>query len=194
MGPQAPRNANQKADSELDSFIEIPKMDATKDNPIVSSTNAAKPTQKPYRYLEQDVLSKEFSFDREPAILEKKPHKIALCLFKVNEHTSQPFIEFMFQNINGTYKFPEADLNMDVFSDIIHKENPIKINIEDTESAMVNQEPDDDDENEIDNEFFNQCSQLFQKSTGLDIEMANQIYLGFIEKDGIIFIFLTVQL
>ena len=189
MGPQAPRNTNQKADSELDSFVEIPKTES-KDNLKTKSTKetSIKPENQ-YRYLEQDVLSKEFSFDREPAILEKKPHKIALCLFKVNNHTSPPFVEFMFQNINGTYKFPEADLNMETFSDIIKKENPIKINIEDTDASVLNQQPDDDGENEIDKEFFNQCSQLFQKSTSLDSEIAYRRYLGFVEKDGIIFIF-----
>lgn len=194
MGPQAPRNANQKADSELDSFIEIPNADSETNPKFLESkskssgSTSADETQKSYKYLEQDVLSKEFSFDREPAILEKKPHKISLCMFKVNNHTTSPFVEFMFQNINGTYKFPEADLNMDALSDIVKKENIIKINIQDTDTAIVNQEH-DSDVNEIDTEFFNQCSQLLQKNTSFDSETAHRIYLGFIENEGIIFIF-----
>lgn len=197
MGPQAPKNT-QKADSELDSFIEAPKTDVPKSDEIIvtkteeSTSDITAPTKKRYKYLDHDVLSREFSFDREQTLLEKKPHKLALCLFMINEHTKSPFLEFLFQKINGTYKFPEADVNMDVFTDIINKTPPtIKINIEDTDAPVQTEAEGavDDDTNEIDIEFFNQCSQLFQKTTSLGNDIASQRYLGFVEKEELIYIF-----
>jgi len=197
MGPQAPKNT-QKADSELDTFVEVPKADKDvpkSDEIIVAKTeqtmsDITAPTRKRYKYLDHDVLSREFSFDREQTLLEKKPHKLALCLFMINENTKTPFLEFLFQKINGTYQFPETDVNMDVFTNIINKEAPIiKINMADTETTAQPEQEQENETNEIDVEFFNQCSQLFQKITSLDNEIASQRYLGFVEKDELIYIF-----
>ena len=187
MGPQIAKNAARKEeDSELDTFSELPQV--TDGLPQV--------TENKYIYLEHDVLSKEFSFDRELPILEQKPHKTALCMFLINETLPRPFLEFYFENSNGVYQFPTTDLNMVPFLPIIKKENDTKINMTDIAvipqgvgSEQVDQNEHDDDDDEIDVEFFNQCSQFFQKITELSHDVASQRYLGFIEKDDIIYVF-----
>jgi hypothetical protein len=55
-------------------------------------------------------------------------------------------------------------------------------------TEIIQEESDDMDENEVDAEFFNQCSQFFQKITNSSNDIAKERYLGFIEKDDIIFI------
>lgn len=207
MGPQIAKNREpNEADSELDTFSEKPK-DYEASN-LEKSTqmqeNAAKPEHK-YVYLEHDVLSKEFSFDRETPILEQKSHKIALCMFSINETLSSPFLNFYFENEirNGVYKFPNTELHMETFANIVKKEDDVKINMTNIEPIAqplnglnhVNNEKngekigESEEENEIDTEFFNQCSQFFQKTTSLTNDIASQRYLGFIEKDDIIYVF-----
>jgi len=201
MGPQIAKNTILKeADSELDTFSEIPKVDnlplaeklAVQDLPKVKKPAQ---TEDKYVYLEHDVLSKEFSFDRETPILQQKPHKIKLCLFSINETLPRPFLEFFFENSNGVYQFPSINLVMEPFLPIIKKEDDTKINM--TDIAIIPQNNEQVDQNveneqgddEIDIEFFSQCSQFFQKTTGLSHDIASQRYLGFIEKDDVIYVF-----
>lgn len=188
MGAQIAKNIlTNEADSELDTFSEK-HVQQLKKEPIQK-----RETEHKYVYLEHDVLSKEFSFDREPFILEQKPHKIALCMFSINETLGTPFLEFYFKPDGGVYQFPSTDLQMPPFLTIIKKEDDTKINMINNPVAPVenkkNDENGENEEDEIDIEFFNQCSQFFQKTTTLSNDIASQRYLGFIEKDDIIYVF-----
>jgi len=200
MGEQVSIKPNNSLEeSELDTFIEMPNV------PNVS--NVQKDTKlddyelhKPkFKYLEDDVLSKEFALQREPDILELKKHSIKLCLFNVNETLSVPFLEFFLDNKLGEFDFPIKELDMPILAEIYNREKSVKINIDNTTPFQplsfetVDQKSDideeeEDDFDEFEKAFFKQCAQFFQEVTFLGEDVASQRYLGFIEKEELIYV------
>lgn len=178
-------------ENELDTFIEMPIEEKTKEEEP-KKTNI----KEGFRYLDGDLLSKEFSLQREDEILDLKKYTMKLCLFNLNERLSVPFLEFFFDNKTGEFDFPQKDINMEILAEIYKKENDSKINMEninpfqnigDTKEESKN-EFEEESEDEFEVAFFSQCSQFFQEITFLTNEIAVQRYLGFIEKDNIIYI------
>lgn len=180
-------------ENDLDTFIEMPTVQAeTIKQEIV-------PAQK-FKYLEDDVLSKEFALQREQDILELKKHSIHLCLFNVNESLKTPFLEFFFENKSGEFEFPNKELDMSILAEVYNKEKNEKINIENTApfqplgvdqnqpETIKDEDNDEDDFDEFEDAFFKQCSQLFQDITFYEDDVARQRYLGFLEKEDAIYI------
>jgi len=190
MGEQVSiRSKKNTEDNELDTFIEMPTVESNETQQSVST-----PTHR-FKYLENDILSKEFALHREPDILELKKHSIKLCLFNLKESLSVPFLEFFFENISGEFDFPQKELDMPALAEVYKKEKDEKINMENTtpfqpltenENSADSEEEADFDEFEA--EFFNQCSAFFQEITYLGDDLAHQRYLGFIEKEDVLYI------
>uniref|UniRef100_A0A6C0DBK1 Uncharacterized protein n=1 Tax=viral metagenome TaxID=1070528 RepID=A0A6C0DBK1_9ZZZZ len=186
---------NSKNVSELDSFTEM--------HVIENSITEEKPEQKnDYKYLDNDILSKEFCLDREHDILEMKRYMISLCFFNINEELKTPFLEFLFDNQTGEFSFPKKELQMDVLANLYKKENEMKINIENTTpfqkmNSLTSEDYDDETEietmcDEVEMEFFEQCSKFAQEIVFLTDDVLKQRYLGFIEKDDIFYVVFDV--
>lgn len=196
-------------ESELDSFIEMPTIEKIKsieeDTKIDTKTEptpeSKTETKSQYKYLDDDILSKEFCFNREHEILELKKYMISLCFFNINEDLKTPFLEFLFDNQSGEFSFPKKELQMDLLANLYKKENEQKINIENTtpfqkmNSIAYDSIDDNNDNNDIDSvcdevetEFFNQCSKFAQEVVFLSDNVLKERYLGFIEKDDILYI------
>jgi hypothetical protein len=179
-------------ESELDNFIEM----TTINNSTIQDIEPEK--EKSYNYLDGDILSKEFSLYREQEILELKKYTISLCFFNINENMNIPFLEFLFDNQSGEFDFPNKELDINIIANIYKKENIKKINIENTSpfqdfnSVDKIDDTDDTDDNggfdEVEIEFFNQCCKFAQEITFLSDDVLEQRYLGFIEKDNILYI------
>jgi hypothetical protein len=184
-------------ESELDNFIEMP--DIEKSNVIEEEKSKPKSN---YKYLDNDILSKEFCLNREREILEIKKYMISLCFFNVNEDLKTPFLEFLFDNQSGEFSFPKKELQMDVITNLYKKENEKKINIENTtpfQKMNTISDYDIDDETEIETdcdeveiEFFDQCSKFAQEIAFLPDHVIKQRYLGFIEKNDILYIIIDI--
>lgn len=177
-------------ENELDTFIEMP---------TVQTDRIKQETMQPpkFKYLEDDVLSKEFALQREEDILELKKHSIYLCLFNVNESLKTPFLEFFFENKSGEFEFPNKELDMSILAEVYNKEKHEKINMENTapfqplgeeETKPRSVEQEEDEFDEFEESFFKQCSQLFQEITFFDDNVARQRYLGFLEKEDKLYI------
>ena len=190
---------NSKNESELDSFIEMPTIE--KPNIIEEKHDKGDSKSEPksnYKYLDNDILSKEFCLNREREILEMKKYMISLCFFNINEELKTPFLEFLFDNQTGEFSFPKKELQMDVLVNLYNKENEKKINMENTTpfqkmNTLIDEEIDDDTEidtvcDEVEMEFFNQCSKFAKEIVFLTDDVLKQRYLGFIEKDDILYI------
>lgn len=190
---------NSKNESELDSFIEMPVIEKT------ITEEKTEPKSEPkndYKYLDNDILSKEFCLDREREILEMKKYTISLCFFNINEELKTPFLEFLFDNQTGEFSFPKKELQMDVLANLYKKENERKINIENTTpfqkmNSLTSEDYDDETEietmcDEVEMEFFNQCSKFAQEIVFLTNDVLKQRYLGFIEKDDILYVIFDV--
>lgn len=174
---------------ELDDFIETPEKEQLEQVAQVAQ-------EQKYRYLDNDSLSNEFALYREQEILELKKHTLALCMFSMNETMKVPFLEFFFKlNADGAFDFPQTGLAMDTIYHLFKKESPDKINLDNLATFTTTEtEPEKNEQDapvhhdEVEQEFFNQCSQFFQKVTFLSHEIASQRYLGFIEKDDVLYI------
>jgi hypothetical protein len=190
---------NSKNESELDSFIEMPVIEKTITE---EKTEQKDETKSDYKYLDNDILSKEFCLDREREILEMKKYTISLCFFNINEELKTPFLEFLFDNQTGEFSFPKKELQMDVLANLYRKENERKINIENTTpfqkmNSLTSEDYDDETEietmcDEVEMEFFNQCSKFAQEIVFLTDDVLKQRYLGFIEKDDILYVVFDV--
>ena len=184
------KSKNTGEDNELDTFIEMPAVDT--ERTALESTVPPK-----FKYLEDDVLSKEFALQREQDILELKKHTIHLCLFNLNESLKTPFLEFFFENKSGVFEFPNKELDMSILAEVYNKEKHEKINMENTapfqplgegDSKNESDDQDDDEFDEFEDAFFKQCSQLFQEITFFQDDVARQRYLGFLENEDAIYI------
>ena len=94
---------NPKNESELDSFIEMPTIEKSIITDEQKSEEKSE-TKSSYKYLDNDILSKEFCLDREHEILEMKKYTISLCFFNINEELKTPFLEFLFDIDNNNEK------------------------------------------------------------------------------------------
>lgn len=134
-------------------------------------------TETIYRYLYDSPLSTEFSFDRDY----NKLYKISFCIYKINDELKTPFLEFFFMKKDNVFVFPQTDLNMEPFADI----NKTGQQISPMELNESNK--DDEDEDDIDNEFMNQCSLFLMnnmKMEEMDEKRIKTMYRGFVEKPG----------
>jgi len=190
-------------ENELDSFIEMPTVERSVVEELKSEEKTETKTEEKskYKYLDNDVLSKEFCLDREHAILELKKYTISLCFFNINEELKTPFLEFLFDNQTGEFSFPKRELQMDVIANLYKKENEKKINIENTTpfqkmNSLTSEDIDDENNenvietvcDEVEMEFFNQCSKFAQETVFLSDNVLKERYLGFIEKDDILYV------
>ena len=185
-----------KNENELDSFIEMPTIAKS----IITEEQKEEESETPnkYKYLDNDILSKEFCLNREQEILEMKKYTISLCFFNINEELKTPFLEFLFDNQTGEFSFPKKELQVDVLTNLYKKENETKINIENTTpfqkmNSITSEDVDDETDidsvcDEVEMEFFNQCSKFAQEIVFLSDDVLKQRYLGFIEKDDILYI------
>jgi hypothetical protein len=136
-------------------------------------------TEPIYRYLYDNPLSTEFSFDRDY----NKLYKISLCLYKINDDLKTPFLEFFFMKKDNVFHFPQTDLNMEPFADI----NTMGQQISPMESMESNKDDEDDEDDDIDSEFMNQCSLFLMnnmKMEEIDEKRIKTMYRGFIEEPG----------
>jgi hypothetical protein len=188
---------NSKNESEIDSFIEMPTIEKS----IITEEDKSEEkseTKSNYKYLDNDILSKEFCLDREHEILEMKKYTISLCFFNINEELKTPFLEFLFDNLTGSFSFPKKELQMDLLANLYKKENEKKINIENTTpfqkmNTIIDEDVDDETDidtvcDEVEMEFFNQCSKFAQDIVFLTDDVLKERYLGFIEKNDVLYI------
>ena len=133
-----------------------------------------------YKYLDDDILSKEFSNERDFS----QDYHLKLCLFSVNQKLNKPFIEYHFVYENEQFVFPEVVLLKDLFQDLVkHDDN--------TSSWFFSSQPDNDtDTNKvIDNIFIEQVMETFKHCTKLSKQEGIDNYRGFINREQDIFVF-----
>ena len=133
-----------------------------------------------YKYLHDNPLSREFNYKRDYT----KLYKISLCLYKINTDSRTLFLEYLFVKKDGNYQFPQADLIMSNFTQML---TPPSMQIMPTDNLTDADDNTDDTDDET--ELLNQCSQLFNKITSLTLDKT--MYQGFLEDDSNIFIFLN---
>ena len=163
-----------------------------------------------YKYLDDDVLSKQFSFDSE------KNYKLKLCLFHIEKTNHKPYVQFYCIN-NKEYEFPEAILDNEEF--MAEKEDETKIQVKEDETKIqVKEDANDEDEKEegifqklksvftnftdsvlkgdetkeqeeVENIFETQVFDFFKSATDLKVNDLNQLFRGFLEEGENIYVF-----
>ena len=133
-----------------------------------------------YKYLDDDILSKEFSNERDFS----QDYHLKLCLFSVNQKLKKPFIEYHFVYENEQFVFPEVVLLKDLFQDIFKQDD-------NTSSWFFSSQPEiDNDANKvIDDIFIEQVIETFKHCTKLSHQEGIDNYRGFIDHEQDIFVF-----
>ena len=154
-----------------------------------------------YKYLDDDVLSKQFSFDSE------KNYKLKLCLFHIEKTNHKPYVQFYCIN-NKEYEFPEAILDNEEF--MAEKEDETKIQVKEdandedekeegifqklksvftnfTDSVLKGDET--KEQEEVENIFETQVFDFFKSATDLKVNDLNQLFRGFLEEGENIYVF-----
>lgn len=137
-----------------------------------------------YEYLHDNPLATDFSYERDY----DKLYKLSLCIYKINTNLNLPFLEFFFIKKDGSYQFPETDLQIGSFESILNSTPVATMHSIDNDDAHPPDIDDEDDVNEkINEEFRNQCLLLFKKVMG-DSNDIKYNFQGFIETEtGIIY-------
>jgi len=91
-------------------------------------------------YLQGDQLTREFGFDRDLS----KTHTLHLCIYKINNVLSSPFLEFYLEKTTTEYEFPQKELPPELFKDFVQDDT---ISVVTNESTRI--EPMDQDESKI---------------------------------------------
>ena len=159
-----------------------------------------------YKYLDDDILSQQFLFNKE------NDYNLHLCLFQVIQTNKNPFLQY-FSIKNEEIKFPEAVLDKDEF--MINKENENKIVVKEDEeteeteeteekqdnifekiknvftnfSSSVLKNDDTKDQEAIENLFEIQVFDFFKSATGVNVNNPKELFRGFLENDGHIYLF-----
>lgn len=121
-----------------------------------------------FKYLEKDSLSLDIQYQRDYL----KQYTLHLCIFDVVQTLRLPFIRYLFVNNNNTFELPNTQLNMRPFIEINESKYGIAPSNEDEDELQ--------DVNLIDEEFLDQISALFEKQTGLVLNI-DTMYKGFLE-------------
>lgn len=149
-------------------------------------------------YLLGDQLTREFGFDRDLSQI----HTLHLCLYKINNVLSSPFLEFIMEKDTVEYEFYHKDMPPELFKEFIQDQDDT-ISVATNESARI--EPIDEEipeekiiggsqgEGELDVEdvFLDQIKSLFQEKTGS--LLIDKKYKGFLEIDNHIFAIIDVE-
>ena len=132
-----------------------------------------------YKYLDDDILSKEFSNERDFS----QDYHLKLCLFSMNQHLQTPFVEYHFVYKNGQFQFPEAVLLKDLFQNIVQPDNSSSWFFPDPSEINT------DMNNTIDTIFLEQAIETFKYNTKLSHTDGVNSYRGFINHENDIFVF-----
>ena len=129
-----------------------------------------------FKYLEKDTLSTDIEYERDYL----KQYSLHLCLYSVNQESRLPFVNYYFSEENLTYIFPKKPLNMRNFLEIKEKQH----------IELPEDEENDEQISEVDLEFFNQVKEFYKSI--LNIELIEENFKGFTEKNNDIFAFIDV--
>ena len=132
-----------------------------------------------YKYLDDDILSKEFSNERDFS----QDYHLKLCLFSMNQHLQRPFVEYHFVYKDGQFQFPEAVLLKDLFQNIVQPDNSSSWFFPDPSEINT------DMNNTIDTIFLEQAIETFKYNTKLSHTDGVNSYRGFINHENDIFVF-----
>ena len=128
-------------------------------------------------YLNDDPLSRQFSLNRDYT----KEYKLVLCLYNINTDLDTPFLQFLFEKKNSKFQFPIKDVNMWAIRELIESNKKIQPNNQDGD---VSDDGNEDDENDIEFEFMNQCSQFYKEITGIGFDNSNKSFKGFTQNEN----------
>jgi hypothetical protein len=175
MGPQMNVVKHAPIDEPL-LATDMPKrfLPKIKSQPDIKQQDESDKSMDTILYLFDKELSREFHYNRDYS----KQYKITLCLYKINDNSRTPFVEYFFIKKDSKYQFMQAELDKEPFAEL----NQELLQISSMESL---EEPDETDK--IDDEFLNQCSQLLLKLSNKLTEVENielkleSMYNGFIE-------------
>ena len=143
---------------------------------------------KPFIYLDDDELSRDFLMDRDLT----KQHRLQLVMYHINYSLDTPFLEFYLEKFDKLYNFPEKIFDNDKLNETINKiqeiqQGGIDIQIEqrdDIELGVKTTIPDYVDMNPFEQQAF----ELFNNKTGFSDIIAENAYKGFVEQDGILYV------
>lgn len=143
---------------------------------------------KPFVYLDDDQLSRDFLMDRDLT----KQYTLQLVMYHINYSLDTPFLEFYLEKFDKLYNFPEKIFDNDKLNETINKiqeiqQGGIDIQIEqrdDIELGVKTTIPDYVDMNPFEQQAF----ELFNNKTGFSDIIAENAYKGFVEQDGIIYV------
>ena len=132
-----------------------------------------------YKYLDDDILSKEFSNERDFS----RDYNLKLCLFSMNQHLQTPFVEYFFIYKDGQFQFPEAVLLKDLFQNIVQPDKSTSWFFPDPSEINT------DMNNTVDTIFIEQAIETFKYNTKLSHTDGVNSYRGFINHENDIFVF-----
>ena len=132
-----------------------------------------------YKYLDDDILSKEFSNERDFS----RDYNLKLCLFSMNQHLQTPFVEYFFIYKDGQFQFPEAVLLKDLFQNIVQPDKSTSWFFPDPSEINT------DMNNTVDTIFIEQAIETFKYNTKLSQTDGVNSYRGFINHENDIFVF-----
>lgn len=143
---------------------------------------------KPFVYLDDDELSRDFLMDRDLT----KQYTLQLVMYHINYSLDTPFLEFYLEKFDKLYNFPEKIFDNDKLNESINKiqetqQGGIDIQVEqrdDIELGVKTTIPDYVDMNPFEQQAF----ELFNTKTGFSDIIAENSYKGFVEQDGIIYV------
>lgn len=148
-----------------------------------------------YKYLDDDVLSKEFIYEPE------MNYQLHLCMYSINLNTVKPFLIYHMLK-KDRYEFPKAFLDHSKFRNEELLENKeIKMKEETfsilglfsrSNSKEANQENGEDVETDIQNIFEEQIAEYFNLVTQTKEENILSLYRGFLQEKNDIFLFFDV--
>ena len=132
-----------------------------------------------YKYIDDDILSKEFSNERDFS----RDYHLKLCLFSMNQHLQTPFVEYFFIYKDGQFQFPEAVLLKDLFQNIVQPDKSTSWFFPDPSEINT------DMNNTVDTIFIEQAIETFKYNTKLSQTDGINSYRGFINHENDIFVF-----
>jgi len=171
-------NDNINPVSEI-STVSLNDFDTDSDEIFSRKNNSVDKEELFYKYLDDDILSKEFSNDRDFS----QDYHLKLCLFTMNQQLNTPFVEFHLIYKDGQFQFPEAILLKELFQNIVQQDNS-------SSWFFSNQsEINTDMNNTIDTIFLEQAIETFKYNTKLSQLDGMNSYRGFISHESDIFVF-----
>lgn len=166
---------------------EIQKPDIYNENNDIDNyvIDDIEPVQNVYNYLHDESLYK---------LMESTPNtEYHYVLYNFMDVTTKPFVKFLMYNSKNTMKFPNEKAiieNIDK-SDTESESSDILPFDDDSDNSEIIDEL--DTENDENSYMMEQCSRYLEKNFGIEYDLSNDKYKGYVKVDDKMYIFIDVS-